>query len=179
MAKFVEKSHLKEIDKLKYLNSNLSSNQIEDIAWKSIEKETFQAAESFVHNANSMLTRNGMEVSIISINFGLDTSKYGRLISQSILNAQIEGLGDHSTPLFQILVFKIKEGINFNSSDPNFDLYQLALECLSLRLVPNFQFVDTPFNSEGFDPNDKNTHIATMGCRTRVFSDVNGKSSPV
>lgn len=177
LAKYAEKSFNRHKRSLIELELEMSSEKLEEIAMKRAEEETYQGAESFVHNANSMLTRNGMQVPFVSINFGLDTSVFGRMVSRNILKAQMAGLGDGSTPLFPILVFKIKEGINLNPEDPNYDLYQLSLECLSKRLFPNFQFVDTPFNSVGFDPKDPSTHIATMGCRTRVFEDINGKNT--
>lgn len=177
LSRYVEKSYNRHKRSLLELNLDVSEEQLEAIAMKKTEEETYQGAESFVHNANSMLTRNGMQVPFVSINFGLDTSVFGRMVSRNILKAQMAGLGDGSTPLFPILVFKVKEGINFNPEDPNYDLYQLSLDCLSKRLFPNFQFVDTPFNSVGFDPKDPSTHIATMGCRTRVFEDINGKNT--
>ncbi len=177
LAPYAKKSYNKHKKQLLELNIGLSNEQIEKIAMEKTEQECYQGAESFVHNANSMLTRNGMQVPFVSINFGLDTSEFGRMISRNVLKAQMAGLGDGSTPLFPILVFKVKEGINFNPSDVNYDLYELSLECLSKRLFPNFQFVDTPFNSPGFDPKDPSTHIATMGCRTRVFEDINGKNT--
>lgn len=177
LAKYAEKSYLKHKRSLEELNLEIATDKIEEIAMKKAEDETYQGAESFVHNANSMLTRNGMQVPFVSINFGLDTSKFGRMVSRNVLKAQMAGLGDGSTPLFPILVFKVKEGINLNPEDPNYDLYQLSLDCLSKRLFPNFQFVDTPFNSVGFDPKDPSTHIATMGCRTRIFEDINGKNT--
>ncbi len=176
LAKYAEKSYNKHKAEIEKLGLPLDSKQIDQLAFAKTKDDTYQGAESFVHNANSMLTRNGMQVPFVSINFGLDTSRFGRLVSKSMLKAQMAGLGDGSTPLFPILVFKVKEGINFNPQDPNYDLYKLSLECLSKRLFPNFQFVDTPFNSVGFDINDKQTHIATMGCRTRVFEDINGKN---
>ncbi len=177
LAPYVEKSHKKIIAKLeKY---GVDKDKIEEIALEELDKEVYQACEAFVHNANSMLTRNGMQVPFISINFGLDTSMYGKLVSKNILKAQMAGLGDNATPIFPIMVFKVKEGINFAEGDPNYDLYKLSLECLSKRLFPNFQFVDTPFNNEGFDINNPDTHIATMGCRTRVFQDINGPATAV
>lgn len=177
LARYAEKSYKRHIKQLKELDLGLDDESIEKIALKKTEDETYQGAESFVHNANSMLTRNGMQVPFVSINFGLDTSQFGRMVSRNVLKAQRAGLGDGSTPLFPILVFKIKEGINLNPEDPNYDLYELSLDCLSKRLFPNFQFVDTPFNSPGFDPKDPSTHIATMGCRTRVFEDINGRNT--
>ncbi len=177
LAPYVEKSYNKIIKKLK--EYGVDESKIEELALKEVEKETFQACEAFVHNSNSMMTRNGIQVPFISINFGLDTSKFGRMLTRNILKAQMQGLGDNSTPIFPIMVFKAKKGINFEVGDPNYDLYELALECLSKRLFPNFQFVDTPFNIEGFDINDPKTHIATMGCRTRVFQDRFNENSPV
>lgn len=177
LARYAEKSFNRNKAQYEKLNLGLTEEQLVELAMNKTEEEAYQGAESFVHNANSMLTRNGMQVPFVSINFGLDTSIFGRMISRNILKAQLAGLGDGSTPLFPILVFKVKEGINLNPEDPNYDLYQLSLECLSQRLFPNFQFVDTPFNSVGFDAKDPSTHIATMGCRTRVFEDINGRNT--
>lgn len=180
LAPYAELSYEKHKKALLAMDLDLSSDQIEKLADEKTKQETFQAAEAFVHNANSMLSRNGMQVPFVSINFGLDTSKFGRMVSEQTLLAQMAGLGDGSTPLFPILVFKLKKGINTEPNDPNYDIYRVALKCLSERLFPNFQFVDTPFNSQGFDIDDPSTHIATMGCRTRVYNDVTtGKSSGV
>ncbi len=177
LAPYVQKSYDKILEKLnKY---GIKDDKVQKIAEEEIEKEVYQACEAFIHNANSMLTRNGMQVPFVSVNFGLDTSYYGRLITKNMLKAQMAGLGDGATPIFPILIFKIKEGVNFNKGDKNYDLYELSLECLSKRLFPNFQFIDTPFNEIGFDLENPNTHIATMGCRTRIFEDVNGPRTPV
>ncbi len=179
LAPYAEMTYNSRYKHYQEILPNLSSEELDKLAYGDTEKETFQAAEAFVHNANSMLCRNGMQVPFVSINFGLDTSKFGKMITRQTLLAQKAGLGDGSTPIFPILVYKIKEGINFAEGDPNYDDYQLGLECLSKRLFPNFQFVDTPFNGKGFVHDDPKTHIATMGCRTRVFEDVNGPSTPV
>lgn len=179
LAPYVEMTYNNNKDKLSKLLPDLSKEEVEKVAMTQTKEETYQAAEAFVHNANSMLCRNGMQVPFVSINFGLDTSVFGRMVSEQTLKAQMAGLGDGATPLFPILVFKVKEGINFAQGEPNYDLYRLGLECLSKRLFPNFQFVDTPFNSVGFDINNPHTHIATMGCRTRVLANVNGEATPV
>lgn len=179
LAPYVEMSYFDHIEKLKLLLPTLSIQEIEKKALEQTKSDTYQAAEAFVHNANSMLSRNGMQVPFVSINFGLDSSIFGQIVIEQTLKAQKAGLGDGATPLFPILVFKIKKGINFEQGDPNYDLYRLGLDCLSKRLFPNFQFVDTPFNSIGFDINNPKTHIATMGCRTRVMANVNGEATPV
>ena len=139
---------------------------------KDVEKQTFQALEGFIHNLNTMHSRAGAQVPFTSINFGTDTSASGRLVSKSLLEATMEGLGKGETPIFPISIFKVKEGINYNPEDPNYDLFKRSMEVSAKRLFPNFTFIDAPFNLQYYKPGDYRTEIATMGCRTRVFSSV-------
>lgn len=136
------------------------------------EKQTFQAMEGFIHNLNTMHSRAGAQVPFTSINFGTDTSPSGRLVSKYLLEATANGLGHGETPIFPISIFKVKEGINYNPEDPNYDLFKRSMEVSSKRLFPNFTFIDAPFNLQYYKPGDYRTEIATMGCRTRVFSSV-------
>ncbi|MBR3377975.1 anaerobic ribonucleoside triphosphate reductase [Candidatus Saccharibacteria bacterium] len=133
------------------------------------EHQTLQAMEGFVHNLNTMHSRAGAQVPFTSINFGTDTSPEGRLVSKMLLEATMNGLGHHETPIFPISIFKVKEGINYNPGDPNYDLFKRSMEVSSKRLFPNFTFIDAPFNLQYYKPGDPDTEIATMGCRTRVF----------
>lgn len=143
------------------------------------DKQTYQAMESFVHNLNTMNSRAGSQVPFSSINFGMDTSEEGRMVSKNLLLAQEAGLGNGETPIFPILIFQVKEGVNYNEEDPNYDLFKLSCRVSAKRLFPNFVFVDAPFNLQYYKPEDPETIIATMGCRTRVIANVNGKESPV
>ncbi|MDQ0360973.1 anaerobic ribonucleoside triphosphate reductase [Breznakia pachnodae] len=143
------------------------------------DKATYQAMEGFIHNLNTMHSRAGAQVPFSSINFGTDTSVEGRMLMKNLLLAQEAGLGNGETPIFPILIFKVKEGVNYNPGDPNYDLFQLSIRVSAKRLFPNFVFVDAPYNLQYYDPNDFTTEIATMGCRTRVFANVNGKATPV
>ena len=137
-----------------------------------VEKQTLQAMEGFVHNLNTMHSRAGAQVPFTSINFGTDTSPSGRLVSKMLLEATMNGLGHHETPIFPISIFKVKEGVNFNPGDPNYDLFKRSMEVSSKRLFPNFCFIDAPFNLQYYKPGDYHSEIATMGCRTRVMSSV-------
>ncbi|MET3209649.1 UNVERIFIED_CONTAM: anaerobic ribonucleoside-triphosphate reductase [Paenibacillus sp. PvR008] len=139
--------------------------------------ETYQASESLIHNLNTMASRAGGQVPFTSVTFGLCTSTEGRLISDSLLTASINGLGHSETAIFPQLIFQCKKGINQNESDPNYDLFMKALECSSKRLFPNFCNVDADFNLQYYDPNKPDTAIATMGCRTRVISNRFGEPS--
>ena len=136
---------------------------------KDTEKQTFQAMEGFIHNLNTMHSRAGAQVPFTSINFGTDTSPSGRLVSKYLLEATMEGLGHGETPIFPISIFKVKEGVNYNPEDPNYDLFKRSMEVSAKRLFPNFTFIDAPFNLQYYKPGDYRTEIATMGCRTRVF----------
>ena len=139
---------------------------------KDTERQTLQAMEGFVHNLNTMHSRAGAQVPFTSINFGTDTTPAGRLVSKDLLEATAKGLGHGETPIFPISIFKVKEGINYNPGDPNYDLFKLSMEVSAKRLFPNFCFIDAPYNLKYYKPGDYRTEIATMGCRTRVFASV-------
>ena len=137
-----------------------------------VEKQTFQAMEGFIHNLNTMHSRAGAQVPFTSINFGTDTTPAGRLVTKNLLDATDKGLGHGETPIFPISIFKVKEGVSYNPEDPNYDLFKRSMEVSAKRLFPNFTFIDAPFNLKYYKKGDYNTEIATMGCRTRVFSSI-------
>ncbi len=141
-------------------------------AIKTTERETYQAMESLIHNLNTMHSRAGAQTPFSSINYGMDTSKEGRMVIKNILLALEAGLGSGETPIFPIHIFKVKEGINFNKEDKNYDLFKLACKVSSKRLFPNFSFQDAPFNLKFYKEGMPETEIAYMGCRTRVIDNV-------
>ncbi len=136
-----------------------------------IKRATYQAMEAFVHNLNTMHSRAGAQIPFSSINYGTDTTPEGRLVIENILLATEAGLGNGETAIFPIHIFKVKEGINYNPGDPNYDLFKLACRVSAKRLFPNFSFIDAPFNLQYYQPNDSNTEVAYMGCRTRVIGN--------
>ncbi len=140
------------------------------------DRTTYQAMEAFIHNLNTMHSRAGAQVPFSSINFGTDISPEGRMVMENYLKATDAGLGHHEIPIFPISIFKVKEGVNYNPGDPNYDLFKLACEVSAKRLFPNFSFIDAPFNISEYDPNDFRTEVGYMGCRTRVLVDVHGPS---
>ncbi len=142
---------------------------------KALEKTnriTYQAMEAFVHNLNTMHSRAGAQVPFSSINFGTDTSPEGRMVIKNFLLATDSGLGRNETPIFPISIFKVKEGVNYNPEDPNYDLFKLSCKVSAKRLFPNFSFLDSSFNKEFYKEGDYNTEVAYMGCRTRVLGNV-------
>lgn len=153
--------------------------KVVQVSKEDVERETFQAMEGFIHNLNTMHSRAGAQVPFTSINFGTDVSPAGRLVSAALLDATEAGLGHGETPIFPISIFKVKEGVNYNPEDPNYDLFKRSMEVSSKRLFPNFVFIDAPFNLEGYKPGDYHTEIATMGCRTRVYGSIFPESNHV
>ncbi len=141
-------------------------------AEKETDRATYQAMEAFIHNLNTMHSRCGAQTPFSSINYGMDTSPEGRMVMRNILLATEAGLGHGETPIFPIQIFRVKEGVNYNKGDPNYDLFRLACRCSAKRLFPNFAFLDAPFNLQYYDPGRPETEIAYMGCRTRVISNV-------
>ena len=147
---------------------------------KALEKTnriTYQAMEAFVHNLNTMHSRAGAQVPFSSINFGTDTSAEGRMVTENFLLAINEGLGHGETPIFPVSIFKVKEGINYNKEDKNYDLFKLACKVSAKRLFPNFSFIDAPFNLSFYKEGDFKTEVGYMGCRTRVMSDVTDRNN--
>lgn len=151
-------------------------DKIQDFTYRFAKRETikktYQAMEGFLHNLNTMHSRAGAQVPFSSINFGTDTTPEGRLVVEQFLLSVEAGLGNGETAIFPISIFKVKEGINYNTEDPNYDLFKLSCRVSAKRLFPNFVFIDAPFNLQYYKPGRPETEIATMGCRTRVIGSV-------
>lgn len=161
------------------LSRDLDPEKVEKIqkyafnhASQETDKETYQSMEALIHNLNTMHSRAGAQVPFSSVNYGTDTSAEGRMVMKNILLATEAGLGNGETPIFPIQIFKVKEGVNYNPGDPNYDLFKLACRVSAKRLFPNFSFIDAPFNYQYYKPGKPETEIAYMGCRTRVIGNV-------
>ncbi|MBO5330628.1 MAG: anaerobic ribonucleoside triphosphate reductase [Anaerotignum sp.] len=142
-------------------------------ATEETDKATYQAMEALLHNLNTMHSRAGAQTPFSSINYGMDTSTEGRMIMKNILLVTEAGLGNGETAIFPIQIFRVKEGINFNPGEKNYDLFKLACRCSAKRLFPNFSFQDAPYNIKYYKEGHPETEIAYMGCRTRVIGNVN------
>ena len=151
-------------------------NKIQRFAFKHAEEETdratFQAMEALIHNLNTMHSRAGAQIPFSSLNYGTDTSPEGRMVMKNILKATDQGLGNGETPIFPIQIFKVKEGINFNPEDPNYDIYKQTMVVSAKRLFPNYSFLDAPFNKQYYVEGRPETEVAYMGCRTRVMGNI-------
>jgi anaerobic ribonucleoside-triphosphate reductase len=132
------------------------------------EDDVYQAMEAFVYNLNSMHSRAGSQVPFSSVNLGCDLSEAGRMVTRCLLLAFEKGLGKGENPIFPNIIFRVKEGVNFNPGDPNYDLFRLAMRVTSHRMNPTFSFMDSSYNESYGD------EVAYMGCRTRVIGNRRG-----
>ena len=179
IAKEVDKLPSIEFDMSTFENIYKDSREVKrifekayDTAIAKTDRTTYQAMEAFVHNLNTMHSRAGAQVPFSSINFGTDTSPEGRMVIKNYLLSVDAGLGKGETPIFPISIFKVKEGVNYNKEDPNYDLFKLSCKVSAKRLFPNFSFIDSPFNKQYYKEGDFTTEVGYMGCRTRVLGNV-------
>ena len=142
-------------------------------ATEETDKATYQAMEALLHNLNTMHSRAGAQTPFSSINYGMDTSTEGRMVMNNMLLVTEAGLGNGETAIFPIQIFRVKDGVNFNPGEPNYDLFKLSCRVSAKRLFPNFSFQDAPFNLQYYKEGHPETEIAYMGCRTRVIGNVN------
>ena len=177
-----------DIDKLKTIELNVDEifakyynesdevkrlfNMSYDKALAKTDRITYQAMEAFIHNLNTMHSRAGAQVPFSSVNFGTDTSPEGRMVIKNYLLSLDSGLGNGETPIFPVSIFKVKEGINYNEGEPNYDLFKLSCKVSAKRLFPNFSFLDSTFNKQYYKEGDYKSEVSYMGCRTRVMGDI-------
>ncbi|MEZ8279936.1 anaerobic ribonucleoside-triphosphate reductase [Vibrio splendidus] len=123
------------------------------------EKECYDAFQSLEYEVNTLHTANG-QTPFVTFGFGLGESWGSKLIQQSILKNRIAGLGkNRKTAVFPKLVFAIKDGLNHQKQDPNYDIKQLALECASKRMYPDILNYDKVVEVTG-------SFKTPMGCRS-------------
>ena len=154
-------------------------DEAEQLAEAETDRATYQAMEALIHNLNTMNSRAGAQNPFSSINYGTDTSPEGRMVIRNIMSAEEAGLGNGETPIFPIHIFKVKDGVNFNEGEPNYDLFKLAMRVSAKRMFPNFSFIDAPFNLQYYKEGDYHTEISYMGCRTRVIGNNHDKTREI
>ena len=204
LAPYVRKTYEEEIDKVSefenedysflkeakfddYLKRDLTGLQGKERAQQHAINQTVgrvhQAMEAFVHNMNTIHSRGGNQVVFSSINYGTDTSAEGRCIIREILNTTYEGVGNGSTAIFPIQIWKKKRGVSYLPEDPNYDLYKFACKVSARRFFPNFLNLDATYNQDDAwkadDPKRYEHEVATMGCRTRVYGNKFGPKTSI
>lgn len=173
------KGYLKNVEIKDYL-PELFEDRLQRLAIERTVGRVHQAMESFIHNCNNIHSRGGNQVVFSSVNYGTDTSPEGRLVIREMLKCTMDGVGNGATAIFPIHVFKCKKGVNFNPGDPNYDLYKMSWEVSARRFFPNYLNLDASFNIHPkWEPGKFEFEPATMGCRTRTWSNRFGESTSI
>ena len=141
-------------------------------AIKKTDKAVMQAMEAFMHNVTVLGTGNIKEKIYPSINIGTDTSPEGRMIINKILDAIDFGIGYKENPSSPVVIFKVKEGKNYNKEDKNYDLYKKAIEVSSRKKYPNFSFLDSDYNEKFIRDNRPETEVAYNAGNMRVIDNI-------
>ncbi len=204
LAPFVRRSYIEEIKTLEQLTgenlSDLYDAEIDDYIKRDLDglsgkkrykqhamnktvDRVHQSMEAFIHNMNTIHSRGGNQVVFSSINYGTDTSAEGRCVIRELLKSTYEGVGNGSTAIFPIQIWKKKRGVSYLPQDRNYDLYKMACKVTARRFFPNFLNLDATFNQDEDwredDPKRYLHEVATMGCRTRVFENRYGERTSV
>ncbi len=204
LAPFVRASFIEEVKTLEALTgrdlNHLYDSEIDDYLRRNLDGlddderlkqhainrtvgRVHQAMEAFIHNMNTIHSRGGNQVVFSSINYGTDTSAEGRCVIREILQTTYEGVGNGSTAIFPIQIWKKKRGVSYLPEDRNYDLYRLACKVSARRFFPNFLNLDATFNRDeawhADDPERYLHEVATMGCRTRVYENRYGEKTSV
>lgn len=182
MVPYVRKSFKKHYnDGLKYLeNSEEQVEVMQSIEWDFLKKlsmkayqyamdmtvkETQQAVEGMYHNLNTLQSRSGNQLPFTSINYGTCTLPEGRMVTKALLEGCIKGVGKfHKTSIFPCGIFQCMKGINRKPGEPNYDLFQLALQSTAQRLYPNYANCDVKMQKDWieYDRKQKEEYINSL-----------------
>ena len=164
MAYFVEPTRDELAEEYKYHDK--------DFIEEKLNKRIHQAMQGIVYNLNTMHSRAGSQVPFSSINLGIPKSHDAYLICKAFLEEYEKGLGKGEQPIFPNIIFRVKDGVNKKPTDRYYDLFKLACRVASKRMNPTFMNLDADFNLAFYN---KGIIPATMGCRTYVCSNINGR----
>lgn len=204
LAPFVRSSFIEEVKNVEKMMgedySHFYDKEVDDFLYRDLDglvgeeralqhamnrtvSRVHQAMEAFIHNMNTIHSRGGNQVVFSSVNYGTDTSAEGRCVIREMLNSTYEGVGNGTTAIFPIQIWKKKTGVNYKPEDRNYDLYCLACKVTARRFFPNFVNLDATYNfHEKWDITDPERYkyeVATMGCRTRVFENRYGEKTSI
>lgn len=170
MAPFIEPTRQEIKEEL--IELGIEGEKLEQLTDKKLRQRVHQAMQGIVYNLNTMHSRAGSQVPFSSINLGIPYNKDAALVCEIFLEEYEKGLGKGEQPIFPNIIFRVKEGVNREKSDPYFYLYEVACRVAAKRMNPTFMNIDSDFNKEYYD---QGYMPATMGCRTYLMSNINGE----
>lgn len=132
MKPYAEKS-LAKIKKVadKY---SLPESYVED----TLRKEIYDSCQCFIYQIQTVTGCNG-QASFSTISLSLSKDPICKMIKEEYLKCHMQGIGANGkTPIFPKVLYFLEDGVNLNPDDPNYEEFQLALECSSKQMYPDY-----------------------------------------
>lgn len=153
LAKYAKKSYEKHVDVGRRWIKN--EDEVKAYAMERLEKEVKDAAQGFEYEIQT-LTNARAETPFLTIELDYGAEEFGtfeheleKMVISAFLNMRKGGLTNGVVATFPKIVFKLKEGVNLNKEDRDYDMFRLACETSSVALYPDYLNEDTMVNVTG------------------------------
>ena len=166
LEKYAIKSYKKHLEVAKKWIKDETKQK--EYAWDRLEKECMDSMQSLEYEIATLMNSRG-ENPFLTVTIGYGRGKYARLIQKCLLETRIKGYSDGTTPVFPKICFFVEDGLNRNPQDENYDMYQLAIKCSTIRQYPDYINVEQLVKVTG-------DRKSPMGCRSFLgsYKDKNG-----
>ena len=166
LEKYAIKSYKKHLEVAKKWITD--ENKQLEYAWDRLEKECMDSMQSLEYEIATLMNSRG-EQPFLTVTIGYGRGKYARLIQKCLLETRIKGYSDGTTPVFPKICFFVEDGLNRNPQDENYDMYQLAIKCSTIRQYPDYINVEQLIKVTG-------DRKSPMSCRSFLgsYKDKNG-----
>jgi len=109
------------------------------IAKRKTEREVYRAAKLLSYQLNTLQIR-GESSPFVTISYGLSTTWEGRLIQKCVLQERVDEFDKSGVQEFPKHMMNIKECVNLNKGDVNYDLFELAVKTSAKTCYPDYIF---------------------------------------
>ncbi len=166
LAPYAEKSYKKYYQEyLEIKGEDADSEGADAYALKKVERECEQGYQGIEYKLNSVGSSRG-DYPFVTFTFGIDTSRFGKMVSRIILQTHRKGQGKegHKKPtLFPKLVFLYDKNLHGEGKSLRENFLE-AIECSSKTMYPDY----LSLTGEGYVPDVYKKYgrvISPMGCR--------------
>lgn len=161
LAPYAKMSYDKNRELFLEVNDTIDSDKLDSLVYKKTKKDIYDAMQGLEYDINTMMTSTS-QTPFTTVSYGLGESWFEREIQKSHLQVRYDGLdGGKTTAIFPKILYFVKEGVNAEDGDPNYDVKKLAIKTSAHRIYPDVVNVDDLMKLKG-----GNKPITAMGCRS-------------
>ena len=167
LAPYARKTYISYYEKFLAMEVDAPERIAEEMTYADI----VQGLESIEHSLH--MVNN----TFITFTFGLDTTKFGKLIAKALLQVRRAGLGTTGVPaVFPKLVFLYTDKLHGEGNE-NEDLFKDAIHTSAKCMYPDYLSLDEGYLGEVYHRTGK--AISPMGCRAFLSEYVNPEGESV